>query len=108
MDVLTNKNYGKFDYVCRLDAVPYYYHTLDDKYVYGLTSNLKKDIPYTLHEVKPTDTLDKLALAYYNNPTLYWIIALYNNIQDVFIDLYEYYKVIRIPNYTTLEFGDER
>jgi len=109
MDVLKDKSFGKFDYICRYSTIPYYYHTLDSKYVYAIGTNMFKNSPYTLYAVKPGDTLDSLALDYYNNPTLFWIIAYFNDIQDVFIDdLYENYKVIKIPNYTSLQFGDER
>lgn len=108
MDVLKNKSYGTFDYICRYASVPYYYHTVDEKYIYGIGKNMKKDSPYILYKVKPEDTLDKLALEYYNNPTLYWIIAYFNDIQDCFINLYEHYKEIKIPNYSSIQFGDDR
>ena len=108
MDVLINKKYKDFDYPSRNSGIPYYYHTLDDKYVFGLNYNLKKDTSYTLHEVKDTDTLDYLALKYYNNPTYYWVIALFNDIDDTFMQLSDYYKVIKIPTFTGIEFGDLR
>jgi len=108
MDVLKNKTFAKFDYICRYSNIPYYYHTIDDKYVYGLSTNMRKDTSYTLYKVKPEDTLDSIALDYYNNPTLFWIIAYFNDIQDCFIRLYDKYKVIKIPTYTALQFGDER
>ena len=109
MDVLKNKSFGKFDYICRYSGVPYYNNTLDEKYIYGLGHNMKKDAPYTLYKVKETDTLDSIALDFYNNPTLFWIIAYFNDIQDCLDDdLYENYPVLKIPNYTSIEFGDER
>jgi len=108
MDVLKNKKYESCDYICRYSPVPYYYHTLDDKYIYGLGTNVSKDAPYTIHKVKETDTLDSLALDYYNNPTLYWIICYFNDIEDAFITLYPRYKTLKIPNYSSLQFGDER
>ena len=108
MDILKDKNYKSFNYTCRYSGVPYYYNTEDKKYIFGLGSNVKKDIPYVLHEIKDTDTLDYLALKYYNNPTYYWIIAYYNDIQDCFIHLSDYYKVIKIPAITSVQFGEER
>lgn len=108
MDVLKNKKYENFDYICRQSGRPYYYHTLDNKYIYGLGTNVRKDSPYTLHKVKETDTLDSLALDYYNNPTLYWIICYFNDIEDSLVDLYPKYKTLKIPNYSSLQFGDER
>ena len=108
MDVLKSKNYFQADYICRYSSIPYYYHTLDNKYIYGIGSNLSKDTPYIIHKVQPEDTLDSLALSYYNNPTLYWILAYFNDIRDCFIKLYGNYETLKIPNYTSLKFGDER
>ena len=108
MDVLKNKSYKDFDYTCRYSGVPFYYHSLDEKYFFGLSSNLSKDTEYVLHEVKDTDNLDSLALKYYSNPTYFWVIALFNDINDVFIKLSDYYKVLRIPNIADIKFGEER
>ena len=108
MDKLKDKNYKDFDYTCRYSGIPFYYHTEDDKYIYGITRNLNKDIPYTIHDIKNTDTLDYLALKYYNNPTYYWIIAYFNDIQDCLIKLSDYYKTIKIPTISAIKFGDER
>lgn len=108
MDILKNKTYGKFDYTCRYAAVPYFYNTLDEKYIYGIGSNLRKDTAYTTHKVAETDTLDYLALKYYNNPTYYWIIAYFNDIQDAFIDLPSNYKTLKIPNIQSISFGAGR
>lgn len=108
MDVLKDKNYASYDYTCRYTAFPYYYHTEDKKYIYGLTSNMKKDITYVAHKVKDNDTLDSLALKYYNNPTLYWVIAYFNDIQDCYINLKSEFDVIKIPNISSISFGEER
>ena len=108
MDVLTKKSYESGDYLYRYSTVPFYYHTIDEKYIYGLGSNMKKDTAYVLHKIKQGDTLDNLALEYYNNPTLYWVIAYFNNIWDVFIDLTDYFTELKIPTITAIEFGDER
>lgn len=108
MDVLKNKKYKDFDYTSRYSGVPFYYNTLDEKYIYGLTSNLDKNISYVLHEVKDTDTLDSLSLKYYNNPSYYWIIAYFNDIQDCYVKLAEEYKTLKIPSITSIRFGEER
>lgn len=108
MDILKDKKYKDFDYTSRYSGVPFYYNVKDEKYIYGLTSNMKKDISYVLHEIKDTDTLDYLALKYYNNPTFYWIIAYFNDIQDCFIKLSDHFKTIKIPSITSVQFGDER
>lgn len=58
--------------------------------------------------MKQEDTLDSLALSYYNNPTLWWFIAAFNDIQDAFIDLSEHYDIIKIPSVTSISYGDRR
>lgn len=108
MDVLENKKYKSHDYICRYSTVPYSYHILDKKYVSHIGSNLLKDKSYILHKVLPTDNLDYLSLKYYNNPTYYWVIAYFNDIQDVFCNLFEEYPTLKIPNIANIEFGAER
>jgi hypothetical protein len=108
MDSLKNKQYATFDYVSRYAGVPYYYHTIDNKEIFGLGKNMDKNISWVAHQVVSTDTLDKLALTYYNNPTYWWIIAYFNDIQDAFIRLKDYFDVIKIPALTSVSFVDMR
>jgi hypothetical protein len=108
MDTLTNKTYKSYDYTCRYTSVPYFYSTVDDKYIYGIGTQLNKDITYVAHKLKDTDTLDSLALEYYNNPTFYWIIAYFNDIEDVFEPLLDILDIIKIPTITSISFGKER
>lgn len=108
MDTLINKKYNQYDYTSRYTGVPYYYDTLNEKEIYGIGSNLKKDTSWLAHSVKQDDTLDSLALHYYNNPSFWWIIAYFNNIQDPFIKLANYFTIIQIPAITSIEFGNER
>lgn len=108
MDILQNKRYANFSYTSRYTGIPYYHNTLDDRDIYGIGSNMKKDIPYAVIDVKATDTLDGLALRYYNNPTFWWVIAFYNNIWDSLINLNDYYTTLKIPNIASIEFGLER
>nr|DAJ89554.1 MAG TPA: baseplate wedge protein [Caudoviricetes sp.] len=108
MDVLTNKNYNIYGYTCRYTIVPYYYNTEDKKYTYGITTNISKNTTYVAHKVKDTDTLDYLALKYYNNPTYYWVIANFNDILDPYIKLVEYFSVIKIPNISGITFEEPR
>lgn len=98
MNVLKNKSYRTYDYTSRYTVHPYYYNTVDKKYMYGITSQLSDETEYTLHNIKDVDTLDSLALYYYGRPDLYWIIADYNRIQDPFINLFEKYNYIYIPS----------
>ncbi len=108
MSVLKDKTYPQYTQMSRYNKDPIYYHSKDDKYVTGMTSNLYKTTAHLIHNVKPTDNLDKLALMYYNDPTLYWVIALFNDIEDVFINLSDYYQTVKIPQITGIKFGLER
>jgi hypothetical protein len=69
MRKLINKKFETFDYVSRYTSTPYYYDVNNNRSVYGIGEQFSKDVPYVSHEVKPEDTLDSLALTYYNNPT---------------------------------------
>jgi nucleoid-associated protein YgaU len=105
MDTLKNKIYANFDYLSRYSSVPYYYDTLSGKEVFGIGTNLRNDTEYVTHKVKSNDTLNSLALKYYNNPTFWWIIAYFNDIQDAFKPLRNKYKTLKIPSITSIEFG---
>lgn len=69
MDVLTNKQYASYDYISRYTGIPYYFNTVDDKEVYGLSKNAIKNAPYVLYSTAQGDTLDTIALSQYNNPS---------------------------------------
>ena len=105
MDTLKNKTYVSYDYLSRYTSVPNYYDTLSGREVSGIGSNMYKVTNPVSHKVRPTDTLDGLALKYYNNPSYWWIIAYYNDIQDSFIKLSDYYSILQIPNITEIQFG---
>lgn len=108
MDKLKDKKYVTFDYVSRYASVPCYYHTEDNRELFGLGKNMRKDVSWVAHQVVATDTLDKLALTYYNNPTYWWIIAYFNDIQDAFIRLKDHFEVLKIPALTNVSFADMR
>lgn len=103
MNVLTNKSYKDYSYLSRYLSFPYYYHRNDNKYIYGITAYLDNTTIYTLHTIKRGDTLDKLALYYYNNPTLYWVICSYNHIRDPYVTLEEG-KTIKIPSISNIKY----
>ena len=107
MDTLKNKRYERFDYTSRYTPVPYYYDTLAQKDVYGIGTQLSKTTAAVSHKVTDFDTLDSLALKYYNNPTYWWIIAYFNDIIDAFEPLLPKHKVIQIPAINSIEFGAE-
>ena len=108
MDTLKNKRYEAYDYTSRYTSVPYYYDTLDNRDIYGIGTNMLKNISFISHKVSEFDTLDSLALKYYNNPTYWWIIAYFNDIQDAFIDLNDKFEIIQIPSIASIEFGELR
>lgn len=98
MDVLKDKQTKSYDSLSRYSSIPFYYNTKDDKYIYGLTKQLGQNVDYVVHNVKPNDTLDSLALFYYGRPDYYWIVADFNKIQNPFIDLSERFKTIKVPS----------
>lgn len=108
MDTLKNKNYLQYEYRSRYSDTPTYYDSVRDRYMYGIGQPFKKDIPYVSHEVLPLDNLDSLALTYYNNPTYWWVIAYFNDITDAFENLYDNFVIIKIPNISSIEFGEVR
>lgn len=104
MNVLSNKYYKDYDRVSRYAIFPHYYHRIDKKYIAGITAHLKnKDVMFVTHKVIQGDTLDSLALHYYNSPTYYWVIADFNRIQDPYEEL-EVGQVLRIPTFSYIEF----
>lgn len=105
MDVLKHKKYMSYDYICRYSSVPAYYHSVDDREVMGIGTNMLKDTTYATHKVTQADSLDSLALKYYNNPTLWWVIAYFNDIQDSLIKLSDYYQTLKIPTISNVRFG---
>lgn len=103
MDVLTNKNYKNYSYTSRYNAFPYYYHRVDNKYVYGITSYLDDTTVYQLYTVQQGDTMDRIALKYYNNPTLYWIICSFNHIRNPYMKLKEGQK-LKVPSISNIKY----
>ena len=105
MNTLKNKSYASFDYLSRYTNTPYYFDTLQEKNIFGIGTGMKTDAEYLTHKVKSNDTLNSLALKYYNNPTFWWVIAYFNNIQDAFRPLRDHYQTLKIPNISNVEFG---
>lgn len=104
MDVLKDEQKKEYDFVSRYTSFPFYYNTQDDKYIYGITSYLSENVIFVEHKLKQWDTLDSLAFYYYGRPDLYWVIADFNRIQDPFINLFENYKSLKIPQLTGISF----
>jgi nucleoid-associated protein YgaU len=104
-DILTDKQFKNYTKISRYSGVPFYFNYVDNKYQYGMGTNLKDDTSYKTHKVVEGDTLDSLALYYYNNPTYFWIIADFNRIQDPYMDL-KIGSYLKIPTFSTIEFLD--
>lgn len=105
MSVLINKQHKSYGYLSRYSSFPFYYNTNDSKYVYGITAQLKQNIPYVLHKIKPHETLDSIALDMYNNPTFFWVIADFNHIQDPYIKL-KIGDTLKIPSLSDISFEE--
>ena len=103
MSILIDKMYKESNTVSRYTASPYYYHTIDDKFIMGTAVQLKTDTPYTQYTVNSLDTYDSLALKFYNNPTLYWIICYFNSVNDPF-EKPKTGSTLKIPSISTIEF----
>lgn len=103
MDILKNKQYKNYDRLSRYAQFPIYYNTLDDKYITATTTYLSKDTPYKLYQAKSGETYDLIALKEYNNPTYYWVICDFNNIQDPFSRPY-IGQYLKIPVISKIEF----
>ena len=97
MNVLKDKQYLQYNYISRYATFPIFYHTQDNKYIYGLTSQLDDTTPYVEVTIEQGDNLDNLSDYYYGRPDYYWIIADYNRIQDPFEKLFGKYKSLKIP-----------
>ena len=102
---LIDKQYRNYERVSRYSSFPFYYNTVDGKYIYGITSQLISDTSFTIHIASEIDSWDSLALKYYNNPTFWWVIAYFNDIQDAFKPLRNKYETIKIPSIASIEFG---
>ena len=108
MKKLTNKRYNSFDYTCRYSTVPYFYDPENQSDVFGIGNQINFQTAFVSHAVKPEDTLDSLALTYYNNPTYWWIIAYFNKINDPFIQLSAKFSILKIPNISSIMFKNSR
>lgn len=108
MDKLKNRRVATYEYINRYAGVPYYFDTEKRRDVFGIGKQISKDLPYFLYELKAGDTLDSLALTYYNNPTFWWAIAYFNNILDPFVELSKTRASVKIPNISSIVFENTR
>ena len=104
MNVLKDKSYRSYSYISRYSSFPYFYNTKDNKYVYGVTSQLNDDINFVAHKVTQKDTLDSLSLKYYGRPDLYWVIADFNRLNDPLKKLFGNVEIVKIPTLSNISF----
>ena len=105
MDVLKDKQLRAYDRLSRYSNFPFYYNTLDEKYIYGTTTYLKNNTPYKVYKIKQNDTLDSIAFQHYNDPTYYWVICDFNRIKDPFEDLVVG-SYLRLPVLSSIEYKE--
>ena len=106
MDSLKNKTRRDYDYLSRYAAFPFYYNVEDNKYIYGLSKQLKQVSSYVVINIDMSCTLESLAVKYYGRPDYYWIIADYNRIQDPFLPLYPRYTTLKLPSISAIAFEE--
>lgn len=104
--VLIDKSFRNYEYTSRYSKFPVYYNTVDNKYVYGTTGQLKinNEIKCFEYSVKPEDSLDSISLKYYGRPDLFWIIADYNRISDCLEPLLDKHPKLIIPSMIDIEY----
>lgn len=104
MPEVTGKQYKEYDRLSRYASFPIYYNNTDNRYFYGLTAQLlTKNTSYVTHVVKAADTLDSIALYYYNNSLYYWVIADFNRIRDPYSPLVVG-TLLKIPTFNNIRF----
>ena len=60
-------------------------------------------LSFFFNKLKRGESIDSIALYYYNNPTYYWMICDFNFIDDPFIELTEGQK-IKVPTFSAVTF----
>ena len=108
MNDLRNKKFNQFSYTSRYTSVPYFYNKRLGREWYGIGEQMLKNNSWVAHKVTSHDSLDKLALTYYNNPTYWWVIAYFNDITDPFIKLIDRFEILKIPQISGIAFGELR
>ena len=103
MSILKNKTYNNYQKLSRYSAFPIYYHSIDNKYVYGITSWLSDETPFISYKVQKGDTLDLLSLVYYSSAAYYWVIADFNKILDPYEELKED-TILKIPVLSNIKY----
>lgn len=96
--------YKQYNYISRYEQFAYYYDDLNNRYYYGLVSNLSNDLPYASYVVQAGDSYDSIAYDKYGSPLFYWIICNFNNIEDSLEDPIPG-TILNLPNMNSLRFN---
>lgn len=101
--VLKDGKRKTYDYFSRYANDDTYYNVLDKKRFYGTSRCLNQDLSsYRKHTVMQNESLDSIALKYYNNPLYWWIIADVNGISDPFS--IRVGMELKVPSLSLIEF----
>lgn len=85
MAVKVDSSRNENTYFSRYSHLSILYNTIDRTNYPETYTKIKKNFTvFKTHIISELDTLDSIALFYYNNPLYWWIIADVNDIQDVF------------------------
>lgn len=106
MDVLKDKQYKDYNYLSRYESFPYYFHSIDRKYIYGTTAQLDQNLSYSIYKVKRGDSWDSIALEMYNNPTFFWVLCDFNKVQDPY-SIPEEGSQIKVPVLSEISFMED-
>ena len=96
-------SYKQYDYISRYESFPFYYDTLNNRYYYGIVSNLSKDVPYAAYTVQDGDSYDSIAYDKYGSALFYWVICNFNNVMDCF-DMPTPGTVLKLPSLNSITF----
>ena len=97
------KSYKNYTYICRYESFPFFYDADRNRYYYGLTSRLNRNLSYVSYTVKPGDNYDSIALYHYGCSLYYWVICDFNDILDCLVPPVVG-TVLKIPAINNLSF----
>ena len=79
-----------------------YLNLLSSREVNQLIEDMIFEREWVFHPVRPFETWATISLRYFSDPDYFWLILLFNRIDDPFSAL-QNFNMIRIPNYSFLQ-----
>ena len=105
MSVIRDSALKNYNHLSRYSTIPTYYNPVDRARYHGTALQLSRNFTsFWTYVVKIGDTLDSIALRYYNTPLYWWIIADVNAMQDS-LELKEG-QILSIPDINEVVFVD--